>query len=506
MRGNMGGSPIRLGPFAGGLNSLSDPTAVADSELVDVINFELDLDGSLTSRPPIIISGNAPGQIRLLGYVVDTGGTSYLIGSTATATYYFTGGSWTLITSTVGAISMVQFADKAWLLAPVGSANPGGSWVPAGAFTAVSAMPKGKAIVAHKNRLWVAPGKDATSAGSRIRFSSVTDPTSWDVNNYLDVSAGDGQNVTDITVYQNSIMVFKNDSTYNFSYDSSPDRGVVSRISATQGASDINCVVAYENVLFVYHEGNIYELINYSFSRINTKVPFRVDNTVPQTFIIPVAMSLFNDRLIVRHFDRIYTYNLKTRTWTRWASSRVFAYFILEPKNNLITDVPTAYAGSAISGDTALFKIQDIFNLDNVESIQCYVRTKNYDYQISSHFKRLMWWGADVVSQGDVSVIANPIVFSSLITWDQVANAATGWDALQTWDQLLDALPVVTDSIPTVGAGSRKFLKFMKSLRFRQIYFEVTINTDGTVKTAPVKLFNLTTYIATKQQVGKSIS
>ena len=42
---------LRLGPFVGGINTASDATAVADSELVDCVNFELDIDGSLVGRP-----------------------------------------------------------------------------------------------------------------------------------------------------------------------------------------------------------------------------------------------------------------------------------------------------------------------------------------------------------------------------------------------------------------------------------------------------------------------
>lgn len=500
----MGGSPVRLGPFAGGLNALSDPTAVADSELVDVVNFELDLDGSLASRPPITDQGDGPGDLTLLGYFIAPNGTYYLIGSTPTATYYYDGSAWTLITDTFGAVSMVQFQDKAWLLASETETDPGGNWTPGGGFTPVAALPKGRIIISHKNRLWVAPGKAATTNGSRINFSSVTDPTSWDTNNYLDVSPGDGQNVTDIVVYQNSIMVFKNDSTYNYSYDSAPDRGTVSRISATQGASDIRCVVPYENILFVYHEGSVYELINYNYSKINTKVPFTVDNSIPMNFRTTVAMSLVNDRLVVRHFDRVYVFNLKTRTWTRWNTDRHFAYFIAEPKNNVITDIPTYYAGSCLVGDPSLYRIRDIFDADSSELMTCVARTKNYDYQISSHFKRLMWWGADVLSQGNVEVSANPIIYSAAISWD--ALDLKTWDDLQTWDQPLDAQPIVSDAVVTTGAGSRKFLKFMKSLRFRQIYFIVSIDNDGTNRTAPSRLFNLTTYIQTKQQVSKEIS
>jgi hypothetical protein len=510
----MPGQPVKLGPFSGGLNSLSDPTALSDQELADIINFELDLDGSLGSRPPITSETTGiTAHLRLLGYFINTDGTYYLLASNSTAggtsnrTYYYTGGAWTAIANSCEAIAVVQFNDKMWLCANPNSASTtnSGWWTPAAGFTAVAAMPKGKAIIAHKNRLWVAPGKGVTPNGSRIRFSSVTDPTVWDTNNYLDVAAGDGQNVTDIVVYQNSLMIFKNDSTYVFSYDSAPDRGTISRISATQGASDINCVVPFENVLFVYHEGNVYELINYNYTRINIKVPFTTDNSYVGTWITTVALSIFNERLIIRHFDRVYVYNLRTRTWSRWDSGTQFAYFIVEPKNNLVTDIPTAYATSVLSSGRNLLRIRDVYDNVSTESMACYLKTKNYDYQ-TPNFKKLFWWGADIVASGDVDVIANPIVYKAEISWDQLVNTATGWDAIQTWDQPLEALPVVTDGINAAGAGKRRFIKFLKALRFRQIFFEVTIDNDGSIATAPAKVFNLVTYVSTKAHPVQKIS
>src|SRR5688572_1571561 len=45
-------SELQLGPFHGGINNYSDMSAIADQELVDCVNFDIDLDGSLKTRPP----------------------------------------------------------------------------------------------------------------------------------------------------------------------------------------------------------------------------------------------------------------------------------------------------------------------------------------------------------------------------------------------------------------------------------------------------------------------
>jgi hypothetical protein len=152
----MPGAPIQVGPFVGGLNTFSDPTAIADNELIVCQNFELDLDGSLKSRPPIEDLGidfplAATGDIEFLGNFQVSETVSYLIASDGDGkTYYFNGTAWVLITSTIAAAGFVQFDDKAWLTAAVGSTNPGGYWTVSGGFTADSNMPKGNLITTLK--------------------------------------------------------------------------------------------------------------------------------------------------------------------------------------------------------------------------------------------------------------------------------------------------------------------------------------------------------------------
>ena len=91
----MPGAPIQVGPFIGGLNTFSDATAIADNELTVCENFELDLDGSLKSRPPIQnLAINFPlgatGNVDFLGNFFTNTGVSYLIASDGlSSTYYF---------------------------------------------------------------------------------------------------------------------------------------------------------------------------------------------------------------------------------------------------------------------------------------------------------------------------------------------------------------------------------------------------------------------------------
>ena len=124
--------PVMIGPFSRGLNTYDDPTALHDQECVESLNFDPGLDGSLRNRPPFTDTGSKipigpVGIPHLLGYYYDTNGSPYLIASNGgSSTYYYHGGVWTLITNTFSATDVTQFDGKAWLVAPVGEADPGG--------------------------------------------------------------------------------------------------------------------------------------------------------------------------------------------------------------------------------------------------------------------------------------------------------------------------------------------------------------------------------------------
>lgn len=508
-----GGQALRLGPFIGGINTLSDPSAIADSELVDSINFELDIDGSLLCRPPIqeiIVNSGFAERILLLGIAL-LGGNIYVIGSNSGGVYYWTSNSWTLITNTFQATCMAQYMDKIWLVAKPGSANPGGNWDGA-TFTAVAAIPKGSACIVHKERLFVVPGITTVANSSRLSFSNAGDFTTWPGINFIDVGPGDGQHLVDLVVYQDNLLLFKEDSTYVLAYDSKPSDAIVRKISNTLGTTKAHCVVNYENSVFIYHEGEVYEVINYDFNRINTKVPFLYDPTSPggASFSEDVFLTLFGDRLLVRYFNRVYVYGLRTRTWSRWLSSNDNLHFfgpMVPFPSNVSSAVNDAYyAGSCISNQKNMIRINDGFDtttdekdLSNSVTISCKAVTKNYDLAASHLFKRLFWWGADVLTSNSVTGAATPITAVFQSTWDELAFFT--WDNLNTWDYPLSVPTSVTTAVATGSGVLRKFVKFLKGLRFRQINFSVTLTSSGKNTDGPARLYSVTALVKTSATV-----
>lgn len=510
----MPGNAVKIGPFAGGLNTYSEPSAVGDNEAVDLINFNVDLDGSIFSRPPIRIkdtSASVPGagELKLLGFFIDTSNEKYLIAATSAATYARreSDGTWLTITTTFGATTFVQYANKAYLIAAPSSSNPGGSWVP-NAFTAIAAMPKGASAVVYKERLFVAGGKlDATNA-NRVFFSNAADFATWVTStNFFDVRSGDGQHIVKLTVFQDTVICFKEDSTYAFSYDSSPSRGAVRSINMAIGISNVDCVVEYENSLYIHHESSVYQLSNWNFTLINLKVPFeyRIVHAGQPT---AASLSILGDLLIVHHYDMIYVFGLRTGTWTKWEVDLAhdFNYFVKVPLDDA-SQPQTYYGGPRASGtNRVLYWWKNEWDVTGPEEITCKLVTKSYDFNVPYSFKRLFWWGVDLLSERDFSYIVHPITYTRVVTHDMM-HAYTHNQITGTHATPLDVSIDVSGS-KTISniAQNRMFLKLLKSLRFRQINFTVSGTTDGSAQAGPIRIYNITAFVDNKQIVAKEVN
>lgn len=514
----MPGEPVQIGPFIGGLNTFSDPTALADNQLVVCDNFELDLDGSLMSRPPFVVQpGNFPlgvtGDPLLLGYYFAPGNIPYLIASDGlNSTYYWDGTSWTLITNTFAASAMAQYDGKAWLTAPPTGAAPGGYWTPGGGFVVDADMPKGDTIVTYKQRLWVAPGKTAPTNSTRLYYSNVLGSADlWPAApDFIDIGSGDGQSIVAVVVYYATLIVFRTNSIYGLQYTADPAEGTVAIVVPGVGLSDKNCVVPFENYLYFMYDDKAYEFVNNRAAQINVPVPFESGSRIG--IYQPYSVSKFNRRIIFAYWDRTYVFSLRTRTWTTWSSPERGAIGKLVELDDATEDI-TAIAfsseatASGVGRNAKTLQISDSFGTA-VENFECVIQTKNYNYEIGAAYKRLFWWGIEAVFRGEVRGTANPIAFTANGTWGQLL--LTTWGTLlanQTWGALtFDAYRVETTRDTTGTGAMRKFVKFMKSLRFRQIYFRVAFDSDGSASTSPVRLFLLMTYVNAKERVSKAVT
>jgi hypothetical protein len=518
-----------LGPFTGGLNIGSDPTLIAENELIDCLNFELDTDGALVSRPAIQLtySGVLNSRMFIIGSVVFAGIT-YMFGTCGGKTYITSnfGSSWTELNpggASRECKTMEIYNNTVWLPATPTSANGGISWTPGGGAAVAAAMPRAEKCVVHKNRLYLCPGETATVNESRLYFSTAADFTTWPGTNFVDVSPGDGTSLNNVAVYQDNLLLFKSESTHVLAYDLDPVDAILREINPVVGSTASLGIVQYENVLYCLHRSKVYEITNFNFTPINVKVPLRFENALPTGTTArtePQHLSLLGERLIVRYYNYTYEFQLRTRTWSEWRKTDITSTIewhlfgpLVRCRDLTGSSVDSYYAGYSFdvsSGGFKLIKIMDgrpsgAKEGNGSHKFYCIATTKDYDIADPIKYKKLFWWGVDVVTGEDCTASITPITLVNSITWD--ALTAETWSSLETWKN-----PTAYGSVAFVetvaGDGvsnTNKFIKFGRTLRFRKANFSLQLETNGS-PLQPTKIFQFVVIVGSKQLVSARVS
>jgi hypothetical protein len=519
---------LRLGPFIGGLNIGSDPVLVKDDELIDCLNLELDIDGSLVSRPAIqiLFEGAANQRLFIFGSVVFSG-TLYLFACRDRKTWVSSnaGSSWTELAPggpSRECKTMEVYNNEVWMPATPTSDNGGISWTPGGGPVARAGLPRAEKCIIHKNRLYTVPGDSATSNASRLSFSDAADPSTFSGSNFIDVQPGDGDTLNNIAVYQDNLLLFKGESTHVLAYDLDHVDAILREINPVVGSTGSQGVVQYENTMYSMHGNKVYEITNFNFSLLNLKVPLVFDNELPTgttTRYEPQHLSTLGERLIVRYYNRTYSFQLRTRTWSEWAKtddSSTIEWHIFGPlvrardlSGSGLDSYYTGYSFDVSSGGYKVIRIIDGRSSGAVEGtgshkFYCIATTKDYDIADPVRYKRLFWWGADIVSGQNVVGSITPITLISSATWDALTTET--WADLNTWgNPTMGALTFQETITGDDIANTNKLIKFGKSMRFRKANFSIRLETDGST-TQPTKIFQYTAVIGIKQLVSARAS
>lgn len=570
----MAGSEIaQLGPFVGGLNNSLDPSSIRDEELATLVNYEVTEDGTLTNRPVITVNqwgfdygtggnGSIGGQSNGKA-VIPLGVGRYMNEGAAILYKYFA--------ASVYWEGLNNAANSLWIgnrkitgLDQSGNGNIGHriaqynndmyftnarqpdlvGKVPVGGttLTKIPTMPLGQTIFQHKSRLFIFPGPQTNTATNlnNAKFFYTDAPYTggaWDQDkNFVNVGFGDGQYISTALIYNGDILIFKENSTWRFTYEANIGQGSLEVINPSVGSYGAYSATICNGLVYTYYAGNVYEIFNYQWSNVSQKINFgRASIEAGEGFVDGVNLSTLGDRVILNHWGRTYVYSQRSKTWSEWESETMLGQGITVP-TSVIEDQDRRHELALFSyykhthkparSDTnwkisRLFRVFDTndpitdvdqngkpANQQNSENFECRIRTKSFDLGSDAAFKRLMWWGASVLTRSDVQGQATVIVNNAAFNYDQLDG--TTYDSLDqaTWDNLLDILPTAitdVDATSTVSHG-RRFIKFLKGLRFRQVYFTYKAQVDGTSDTLPNKLFSITAVFRGKTKMAKEIS
>jgi hypothetical protein len=539
-----------LQKFTGGLNNYWDQSSIADNELADIINFEFTTNGSLMSRPPIYPDKTSLGAVvttpvagepfDIIGNYIKSDGTRYLVAVTNSKTWIFNvlTKAWTQI-ATFKASDCTQYLNKIVLSST--TAGQGGYWE-ADVFTNTPTMPALDGIELFQTRFF-GYGVRGTTTANIIFWSNVstagpsgesTSVWNWlDANSnqmYVEIGGGDGQWITAIAQGYNDIVIFRNRSTYRYSYGDVPEEGTMQVMQQDIGAESKRSVVKFENAHFVLSGGTLYKYQNWLYYPLNAqRVKFESYDNFTRRF--QHAVSIVERRCLVWHNGSMYAYNLDTETWSEWHSNSRVAYFASVPRRSE-EEQEALYFG--ISGDASqsqegltdftMYRIEDTPTSTNgSEEFQCSLQTKIYDFDTPVEWKRLYFWSVDLTTALPVRAVAVPVAIRETpltVNWDELSQESQYDNQYYTWDELAkeDAFDTkwgtwdrpktpgtiesVIDDFPS-GSLLRMETKLEQALRFRRIYFELYLDCDGTAATSPVQVFSIIPMIGIKAKIAK---
>lgn len=319
-----------------------------------------------------------------------TAGTTTLNQATLDDTSYMNL-SWSAVTNAIG-YSIYGRKDGQWSFIAYNEGNGSVTYVDKGVITPSEYFPApeanstdgptGKYITVYKDSLFIAG--DPT-APSRLYYSAggaqINDFTIANGGGFIDISRNDGQSITGLVVYRNSLIVFKDRSIYQFQFTTEGLPSLV-QINPRIGCVSSRSIVAVENdVLFLSHIG-IYALGNeagFAFdvlrtnelsSRIRTIIkaiePTKLSrvsalyvNDSSKKLVIfsytPSGMTT-NSEAVVWDRERLGWYkwtNINANSWTEWVDSSDDTHFLYgDDSSGYVKEIlsGTSDFGSAISG------------------------------------------------------------------------------------------------------------------------------------------------------------
>jgi hypothetical protein len=535
--------------FTGGLNNYWDQSSIEDAELASVINFEFTSNGALTSRPPIYLEKDDEDEVvatpaesepvDIIGTYIEQGGDRYLVAVTDDKTWIYNVGTklWTEIAD-FRASDCTQYLNKIVLCSET---QAGGYWED-DVFTETPTMPYLGGIELFQTRFFgfgvqgtptanIVYWSNISTAGPSGESTSVWDwEDEFDAKLYVEIGGGDGQWITAMAQGYNDIVIFRNRSTYRYSYGELPEEGTMQVMQQDIGAETRRSVVKFENAHLVLSGQTLYLYQNYLYYPLNSeKVRFTPDNSFERRF--EHAISMVGSRCIVFHNGGIYSYDMDTRTWSQWTSSSRIGYFVTVPRR-YEDDSEELYFGISGSAeldapgitDYSIYRIEDDPTSSvGSEEMTCSLRTKIYDFQTPVEWKRLYFWTADITTARIVRAVAVPVAIreealavhwdelssdgaydNSFYTWDELSKEDEFDDRFGTWDR-----PKTPGTIETViedfpqGQLIRMETKLDNSLRFRRIYFELYLSCDGTAATSPVQVFSIIPMVGAKAKIAR---
>jgi Fe-S cluster assembly iron-binding protein IscA len=266
-------------PYFGTLDTTNDITGVEEIDSPDTLNTVYDKIQSVGTRKGYtkLLTTKTPSFIgNMYGMYKSDGTRKLLYASSANIYTYDNAGGSTLVSGTPTNFT----ADKQWDFDEYMDQVYGGNgYDPLISFNGTSYSIANAGITPqfvkiHKNRVYCANRNSST-----LYFSDAGNPTSFPVNNFIQINTNDGQNITGIEEVLDNLIITKDDSVWILTGDPLGAGNLTTignlqlrRANGTGGCSAFKTLQRVGQSLFMMHYSGIYALQNYSLILVSDKL------------------------------------------------------------------------------------------------------------------------------------------------------------------------------------------------------------------------------------------
>lgn len=249
--------------FAGGINTAVPPELVLDTQAVDILNHEYDMDDHLVARAGVSLWSNDSFTKRItsLHYYANDVGDVFVLMTTGSKVYASTVTSPSFVDITGSLVlpndTFWMWKNYAGIAIGVNKATTGNNPIKvSGAVPTAAALggtpPKARYIEVWNERVWLVKATDPNT----IQASALGNPEDWTTAGdagtiTIDIGKNDGDQITGLIAFRERLFVFKRKRIYEIRAIDGTVPTASSNLMVALYASNIGCVSPYsiKNVL-----------------------------------------------------------------------------------------------------------------------------------------------------------------------------------------------------------------------------------------------------------------
>jgi len=286
-------SPVGIASFSGGLNTTSNPLSLEENEIREVQNMDYDKFGSVIKRNGYTALNtsafNSGATWNSLHYFERSDDIDYLIGTCGNklakmdaldGTWDDITGSLTITAGTTNFMRWITFKDTAF---GTNNVDLPVKWTGTGdgaLWTTVSLLTKAKYTETFENYVFLANVTvDGTQHTTRLYWSCINEPETWDAADFNEIGYKDGQQITGIKSLGDRLVIFKESSIWVAFFTGSSD--IPFTFQRTQ--SDVGCVSggsiqAANNALLFANSDGLYFFDGNNSDKLSNKINNTINN------------------------------------------------------------------------------------------------------------------------------------------------------------------------------------------------------------------------------------